>query len=90
MNRPNLVRDRLIADLYDWLTPDLLYHCFTGEGDPYRLAHIAKLDPALQEPLLNKVEHQWPERLKRLAEQRREEKRQSKEALKQFILTLPS
>jgi hypothetical protein len=25
MNRPNLVRDRFIADLYDWLTPDLLY-----------------------------------------------------------------
>ena len=88
MKRPNLVRDRFIRDLNRWLTPSLLYHCFTGEGDSYRLAHVAQLDPWLQEPLLNKVEREWPARLEQIAEARRIQKEQDKKAVKQFVLTL--
>lgn len=88
MTRPNLVRDRFIKDLNRWLTPSLLYHCFTGEGDPYRLAHVDKLDPWLQEPLLNKAEREWPARLKQIAEHRRAEQTKSKQAVNQFILTV--
>lgn len=88
MNRPNLVRDRFIRDLNRWLTPSLLYHRFTGEGDPYRLAHVAQLDPWLQEPLLNKVEREWPARLEQIAEARRIQKQKDKKAVKQFVLTL--
>jgi hypothetical protein len=86
MTSTNIVRDRFIADLSRWLTPDLLYHCFTGEDDPYRLAHIAKLEPSLLEPLLNKAEREWPARLQRIAEQRRAERQQSKQAVQQFVL----
>lgn len=65
MTRPNLVRERFLADLETWLTPSLLYHCFTGEDDPYRLAHVERLQPALQGPLLDKAEREWPARLQR-------------------------
>jgi hypothetical protein len=86
MSRPNRIAERFLAELDAWLTPDLLYHCFTGEDDPYRLAHIAKLEPSLLEPLLNKAEREWPARLQRIAEQRRAERQQSKQAVQQFVL----
>lgn len=63
MNRPNLVRQRFLAELNAWLDPALLYHCFTGEDDPERLAHVNRLQPALQGPLLAKAEREWPARL---------------------------
>ena len=85
MDRPNLVRDRFLSDLAEWLTPSLLYHCFTGEDDPYRLAHIERLQPALQEPLLNKAEREWPQRLQHIAALRQEQKQQSKAAVRTFV-----
>ncbi len=86
MSRPNLVRQRFLAELHEWLTPDLLYHCFTGEDDPERLAHVARLQPALQEPLLAKAEREWPARLQALAEARRIERLESKRVVQQFVL----
>ncbi|MEN9860521.1 MAG: hypothetical protein RLZZ515_1003 [Cyanobacteriota bacterium] len=86
MTRPNLVRQRFLAELESWLTPSLLYHCFTGESDPYRLAHVERLQPALQEPLLNKAESQWPERLERIAAERRAQKQQDKAAVRAFVV----
>jgi hypothetical protein len=47
MSRPNLVRERFLDELSAWLSPDLIYHCFTGEDDPLELARIGKLDPWL-------------------------------------------
>jgi hypothetical protein len=85
MTRSNLVRDRFLAELNNWLTPSLLYHCFTGEGDAYRLAHVERLQPALQEPLLNKAERQWPERLERIAAERRAQKQESKAMVRAFV-----
>lgn len=86
MTRPNRIADRFVADLHAWLTPDLLYHCFTGEDDPLTLAHIAKMDPSLQEPLLNKAERLWPQRLEHIAAAREIQKKQDKAAVKQFII----
>jgi hypothetical protein len=86
MTRRNLVRERFLAELDAWLTPDLIYHCFTGEDDPLELARIAKLDPWLLEPLLNKVEREWPDRLASIAAARKREKQLSKQAVQQFIL----
>ena len=88
MSRPNLVLQRFLADLDDWLTPDLLYHCFTGEADPQRLAHVARLQPALLEPLLAKAEREWPARLQAIAEARRTKRLESKRAVEQFVLSL--
>ena len=88
MIRPNPIADRFIADLYAWLTPDLLYHCFTGEDDPLTLAHIAKLDPWLQEPLLNKAERLWPGRLEQIASAQKLQKKQDKAVVKKFIIKL--
>ena len=85
MKRSNLVRDRFLAELNNWLTPSLLYHCFTGEDDAYRLAHVERLQPALQEPLLNKAERQWPERLERIAAERKAQKQESKAAVRAFV-----
>jgi hypothetical protein len=85
MERPNLVRDRFLADLAEWLTPSLLFHCFTGEDDPYRLAHIEDMQPALQEPLLNKAERDWPQRLQHIAALRQEQKQQSKAVVRTFV-----
>jgi hypothetical protein len=85
MERPNLVRQRFLAELEEWLTPSLLYHCFTGEDDPNRLAHVERLQPALQEPLLNKAERQWLERLERIAAERRAQKRESKAVVRTFV-----
>ena len=85
MARPNLVRQRFLAELNAWLTPSLLYHCFTGESDPYRLAHVERLQPALQEPLLNKAEREWPAHLKRLAEARRAEQQHSKALVRSYV-----
>jgi crotonobetainyl-CoA:carnitine CoA-transferase CaiB-like acyl-CoA transferase len=86
MDRPNPIADRFIKQLYDWLTPELLYHCFTGEEDEDRLAHIAKLKPWLQEPLLNKAEKEWPERLAQLDTIRKRQKQADKIAVQQFVL----
>lgn len=47
MKRHNLVRQRFLDELENWLTPSLMYHCFTGEDDPYQLARIDRLDPSL-------------------------------------------
>lgn len=85
MDRPNLVRDRFLSDLAEWLTPSLLYHCFTGEDDPYRLAHIERLQPVLQEPLLNKAKREWPQRLSHIAALRRAQKHESKAAVRTFV-----
>ena len=85
MKRSNLVRDRFLAELDSWLTPSLMYHCFTGESDAYRLAHVERLDPSLQEPLLNKAEREWPERLDRIAEERKAQKQESKAAVRAFV-----
>jgi hypothetical protein len=85
MTRPNLVRQRFLAELESWLTPALLYHCFSGEDDPYRLAHVERLQPALQEPLLNKAEREWPERLQRIATARKAEQQQSKAMVRSYV-----
>lgn len=85
MTRPNLVRQRFLTDLSDWLTPDLLYHCFTGEDDPGRLGYVARLDPIHQSSLLNKAEREWPARLQAIAAKRRREKAESKAAVQQYI-----
>jgi hypothetical protein len=85
MNRPNLVRQRFLAELNVWLTPGLLYHCFTGESDPETLAHVQNLDPALQEPLLAKAERQWPERLEAIAAERRIRQEQSKAQVRGYV-----
>lgn len=86
MIKRNQIADRFVADLHAWLTPDLLYHCFTGEDDPLTLAHIAKMDPSLQEPLLNKAERLWPQRLEHIAAAREIQRKQDKAAVKQFII----
>lgn len=88
MTQPNLVRQRFLDELNDWLSPSLLYHCFTGENDPVRLAHIDRLYPALQEPLLAKVEREWPARLQQIAAARKAKAQQSSAMVQQFVLTL--
>lgn len=88
MTRPNRVKERFLDELNAWLTPQLLYHCFTGERDEEELERIAKLDHVLQVSLLEKVERLWPERLEQLAAKRRREKQEDKAAVKQFILQL--
>ena len=88
MNQPNLVRSRFLAELNAWLTPGLLYHCFTGEDDPDRLGHIERLYPALQEPLLAKAEREWPARLQAIAAERRRQQVVSKQAVQQYVLSL--
>jgi hypothetical protein len=88
MERPNLVRQRFLDELSAWLDPALLYHCFTGEDDPERLAHVNRLQPALQEPLLAKAEREWPARLQAIAAARRTEQQKSKTMVQQFILGL--
>jgi hypothetical protein len=85
MDRPNLVRDRFLSDLAEWLTPSLLYHCFTGEDDPCRLADVERLQPAQQHFLLNMAELQWPERLEDIAAERRAQKRESKAMVQTFV-----
>ena len=87
MNRPNRVRDRFLRELDAWLTPELLYHCFTGENDEQELERISKLDHVLQASLLDKAERLWPQRLQMIADARRKEKRDSKAAVKQFVLS---
>jgi len=88
MINPNRVRDRFLADLDAWLTPELLYHCFTGESDPDELERVAKLDHVLQSSLLVKVERLWPERLALITQSRRKEQQESKSAVDQFVLSL--
>ena len=86
MDRPNAVADRFIKDLRLWLTADLVYHCFTGERDGAELERISKLDPWLQQPLLNKAEREWPERLRKLDAARLQQKQEDKAAVQQFVL----
>lgn len=85
MKRPNLARQRFLNELNAWLTPGLLYHCFTGESDPERLAHVERLYPALQEPLMAKAERQWPAYLQAVAERRLAEQRQSQAMVRGYI-----
>ena len=85
MKRSNLVRDRFLAELDSWLTPSVLYHCFTGESDAYRLAHVERIQPAQRHILLNMAEQQWPERLERIAAERKAQKQESKAAVRAFV-----
>lgn len=86
LSGPDRLQRKQKADLYEYLTPERLYHAFTGENDPYELARVANLDHALQATLLEKVANEWPARLQRIAEQRRQEKHEAKQAVQQFIL----
>lgn len=88
MSRPNRIAERFLAELDAWLTPDLLYHCFTGENDPTELDRIAKLDHVLRSSLLEKVERLWPARLQQLAAARKRQKQQDKADVQQFVLKL--
>jgi len=88
MNQPDRIRDRYLTDLYKWLTPDLLYHCFTGETDPDELERVAKLDYVRQISLLETVERIWPQRLQQISDERRTETQESKKIVQQFILSL--
>lgn len=88
LSGPERFRRKYRARLISWLTPDLLYHAFTGEDDDYELARIARLDHVLSTSLLDKVERQWPARLDQIAAARRKEKEDSKKAVQQFILGL--
>ena len=83
---PDRFRRKYQADLEDWLKPEVLYHAFTGEEDGYKLARVALLDPVHQASLLEKAEREWPARLQQIAEQRRQEKADSKKAVQQFVL----
>lgn len=84
--KPSPLKARFLAELDEWLTPELLYHAFTGESDPYELARIAKLDHALQSSLLAKVERLWPERLAAIAEARHKENQDGAKAVHQYVL----
>jgi hypothetical protein len=86
LSGPERFRRKYQADLVEWLTPDLLYHAFTGEDDDYELARIARLDHVLLTALLDKVEKQWPARLEQIAKARRDEKEESKQVVQQFII----
>lgn len=88
MKRRNRIAERFLADLNAWLTPELLYHCFTGETDEDELERIRKLDHVLQSSLLAKVERLWPERLEQIADARRREQRDSKAAVQNYIRNL--
>jgi len=88
MSRPNRIAERFLAELDAWLTPDLLYHCFTGESDPDELERIAKLDHVLRSSLLEKVERLWPARLEQIAAARKQQKQQDKADVQQFVLKL--
>ena len=85
MKRHNLVRQRFLDELENWLTPSLMYHCFTGEDDPYQLARIDRLDPSLQESLLAKAQREWHQRLDQIAALRKEQKRESKAVVRSFV-----
>jgi hypothetical protein len=88
MSRPNRIAERFLAELDAWLTPDLLYHCFTGENDPGELDRIAKLDHVLRSSLLEKVERLWPARLEQIAAARKRQRQQDKADVQQFVLKL--
>jgi hypothetical protein len=88
MSRPNRIAERFLAELDAWLTPDLLYHCFTGENDEAELERIAKLDHVLRSSPLAKVERLWPARLEQLAAARNRQKQQDKADVQQFVLKL--
>ena len=88
MSRPNRIAERFLAELDAWLTPDLLYHCFTGENDSGELDRIAKLDHVLRSSLLEKVERLWPARLEQIAAARKRQKQQDKADVQQFVLKL--
>ena len=82
------IRDRYLTDLRTWLTPELLYHCFTGESNPEELERIAKLEHVLQQSLLDRVARLWPDRLEQIAAKRRRTKQDSKEAVEQYVLNI--
>lgn len=86
--KQNPLKARFLAELDAWLTPDLIYHAFTGESDPYELARIAKLDHVLQSSLLDKVERLWPQRLDAIAAARHKEKQEGTEAVHQYVLKI--
>lgn len=88
MSRPNRIAERFLAELDAWLTPDLLYHCFTGENDLGELDRIARLDHVLRSSLLEKVERLWPARLEQIAAERKRQKQQDKADVQQFVLKL--
>jgi hypothetical protein len=49
------------------------------------LAHVERLQPALQEPLINKAEREWPQRLERISAERKAQKQESKAVVRAFV-----
>jgi hypothetical protein len=87
---PDRFRRRYLAQMIANFPPYVLYHCFTGENDDVELARINKLDPSVLEPLLNKAEREWPDRLARIAAQNKREKQESERVVDQFIIDFHS
>lgn len=85
MAKPDRIKDRYLKDLDAWLTPELLYHCFTGEDDLDELERIRKLDYVRQVSLLDAAFKIWPQRLEQIAQMSRKEKRESQAKVKQFV-----
>ena len=86
LSGPERFRRKFRAELDEWLTPDRLYHAFTGEDDDYELARISRLDHVLQSSLLEKAKREWPARLRQLDQACLKEALESKRAVQQFIL----
>ena len=85
MAKPDRIKDRYLKDLDAWLTPELLYHCFTGEDDPDELERIRKLDYVRQVSLLDAAFKIWPQRLHQISQMTRKERRESKARVQKFV-----
>lgn len=88
LSGPERFQRKYKADLETWLNAELLYHCFTGENDDYKLARVYHLDHVLQSSLLEKAEREWPARLEMLRQERVKEKQESKQLVQQFVLAV--
>lgn len=73
------------ANLEEFLTPELMYHIYTGEDDEYELDRVAFLDHTLQDALLAKAEREWPARLEQISRMTRKEKRESKKSVQKYL-----
>ena len=86
LSGPELFAKKYLEELEDWLEPVLLYHCFTGEDDGYKLGWFAGLDHTLQQTMLDKAFKEWPNRLERIATENRQEKQELDKKAEQFVL----
>jgi hypothetical protein len=81
---PDRLKRRMMAELSEFLTADVLYHAFTGEQDIYKLERMKRL--SVDDLLIAKAAENWQTRLDELDAERLAQTQLQQKAVEQYVI----